>query len=202
MTEALNSLQGLFEVLPDAVVVVDAAGRIAMVNPAVQRLLGFDPAELIGQPHTVLIPERFRARHERAIERFRASGRPTTMAERPVLAALNRAGAEVPVSIAVATLAAGGVTYAVAVLHDAAPMRDKLNEARSQSAIDGLTQIGDRRFLLHRLHVAIEAGRPFGLLFLDLTRFKPFNDRHMYEAKRAGSLFWAEGAPGRPIRSE
>ncbi len=178
MAEALISLQGLFEVLPDAVVVVDAAGRIAMVNPAVQRLLEFDPAELIGKPHTVLIPERFRARHEREIERFRASGRPTAMTERPVLPALNRAGAEVPVSIAVATLDAGGVTYAVAVLRDAAPMRDRLNEARSQAQIDSLTQIGNRRFLLHRLRVATEAGRPFGLLFLDLTRFKRFNDRH------------------------
>lgn len=178
MTEALISLQGLFDVLPDAVVVVDAAGRIAMVNPAVGSVLGYEPDALVGQPHTVLIPERFRARHEREIERFRASGRPTAMTARPVLPALNRAGNEVPVSIAVANLTAGGVTYAVAVIRDAALMREQLNQALLQVEIDGLTQIGNRRYLSRRLGAAIEAGQPFGLLFLDLTRFKPFNDRH------------------------
>jgi diguanylate cyclase (GGDEF)-like protein len=53
-----------------------------------------------------------------------------------------------------------------------------MTESLSQAEVVSLTQIGNRRYLLRRLNAALSAGHLFGLLFLDLTRFKPFNDRH------------------------
>jgi len=178
VTEALISLSGLFDVLPDAVVVVDGGGRIVLVNPAVERLLGFAPDELIGRPLTILIPDRFRAHHEDHVRQFRASGAPTAMGTRPVIQALHRSGTEVPVSIALANFAAGDEKYSVAVLRDATSVHDHLRAAMSQAEMDSLTHIGNRRYLSRRLQAAIESDRPFGVLFLDLTRFKPFNDIH------------------------
>jgi PAS domain S-box-containing protein len=42
---------------PDPIVLVDAAGQVAFVNPAATRLLGFDDRELIGQPLKVIAPD-------------------------------------------------------------------------------------------------------------------------------------------------
>ena len=55
----------LLEALPDTVVVADGAGRVAYVNPAVQVLLGHDPADLVGRPLTACVHglRRPRARH-------------------------------------------------------------------------------------------------------------------------------------------
>ncbi|WP_293904577.1 PAS domain-containing protein [Phenylobacterium sp.] len=44
------------EVNPDAVVVVDAAGRINFANRRVEAMLGYAPSELLGKSPDILVP--------------------------------------------------------------------------------------------------------------------------------------------------
>jgi PAS domain-containing protein len=64
-TETETSFQSLLESAPDAIVIVDDAGRIVLVNHQVEQLFGYDRAALIGQPVEVLLPARLRGRHTR-----------------------------------------------------------------------------------------------------------------------------------------
>ncbi len=48
--------RGLLESAPDAVVIVDADGRIALINAATERLFGYARDELLGRPADILIP--------------------------------------------------------------------------------------------------------------------------------------------------
>ena len=57
----------------DAVVVADRRGRIAYVNPAIHALLGHRPEALVGQPLTVLMPERLRHGHGTGFARYAAT---------------------------------------------------------------------------------------------------------------------------------
>jgi PAS domain S-box-containing protein len=58
-------LQELFRASPDAVIVVDASGRIEIASPAVDTLFGWRPDELVGEPVEVLIPTEARGLHRR-----------------------------------------------------------------------------------------------------------------------------------------
>ena len=58
-----HSLLGLMEAAPDAVVCVDADGRIVLVNAQTDRLFGYVREELVGQPVEVLVPDAFRGSH-------------------------------------------------------------------------------------------------------------------------------------------
>jgi PAS domain S-box-containing protein len=49
-----NLLQAIFNQIPDAVLIVDPAGKITLCNPAVSRVFGYAPEELIGQATAVL----------------------------------------------------------------------------------------------------------------------------------------------------
>jgi len=174
----IRAIGDLFDILPDAVIVVDGTGRIAFANAAVRRVLGYEAAELVGQPLGRLIPERYRAQHERQVAQFREHGLPRAMGSRPVLYALGKSGEEVPVSISISNVDLSGKRYSVAVIRDAAAVRDQLDMAIAQAESDVLTGIGNRLYLTRRMQSALAAGRPFALLFLDLTQFKLVNDRY------------------------
>ena len=179
---SLTDVAGLFNVLPDAVVVVDGSGRIAFANTAVSRLLHYAPEELIGQPLGKLVPQSFRAQHEKDVANFRRNGRPGLMSARPILYALGKSGREMPVSISIANIDLNGDRFSVAVLRDAAAIRDQLRAAIAQSESDVLTGLGNRLHLTNCIAPALASRRPFALLFLDLRRFKQFNDQHGHQA--------------------
>jgi len=178
MNASLSMVADLFDVLPDAVIVVDGAGRIALANSAVRRVLGYTAEELVGQPLERLIPESYRARHERHLAQFRSQGLPRAMGSRPVLYALRKSGTEVPVSISISNLDIQGERFSVAVIRDASAVRDRLSEAIVQAKSDVLTGIGNRLHLTHCMQTLLTAGRLFGLLFLDVRQFKRLNDEH------------------------
>lgn len=89
MLGALAAFAGLFDVLPDAVVVVDRAGRVVLANGAGDRVLGYRPDELVGGPLDPLLPPRHRERHRRQVAGFQAGGQARAMSKRPLLHALD-----------------------------------------------------------------------------------------------------------------
>src|SRR5258707_2116808 len=58
------------EAAPNAMVMVNTAGEIVMVNGQAERVFGYSRAELLGQPVDMLVPERFRSHHPGLREAF------------------------------------------------------------------------------------------------------------------------------------
>ena len=65
------------ETAHDAIFTIDEQSTITFCNRAVERMFGYTPEEMIGQPLEMIIPERLRERHRRGIQRFLESGRRT-----------------------------------------------------------------------------------------------------------------------------
>lgn len=61
--QAETLFRSLFEASPDAVVMVNKAGKIVLVNGQTERLFGYTRDDLLGQSVEILVPERFRDRH-------------------------------------------------------------------------------------------------------------------------------------------
>ncbi|MGY1813730.1 SpoIIE family protein phosphatase [Blastococcus sp. SYSU D00820] len=114
----------LLTALPDTVVVADAAGRIAYVNPAVRTLLGHEPADLVGRPLSVLMPERFRSGHGEGFARYRRTGQGKLVGATTQVPALHASGREVAIDLTLSRLEPGtdagpDGAVVVAVLRDA-----------------------------------------------------------------------------------
>lgn len=87
------------EASPNGMVMVDAAGRIVLVNKEVERLFGYERAELLGRNIDLLVPERFRTRHPDFRADFFAAPRSRSMGAGRELYGLRKDGTEVPVEI-------------------------------------------------------------------------------------------------------
>src|SRR5215469_14980968 len=112
------SLLTLLDVLPDALVLVDAAGRITQVNSQVEALFGYTRSELDGLQLEVLLPERFHAAHVLHRERYAVSPRIRPMGAGLELYGRRKDGTEVPVDISLSPLTLGGALYVLAAIRD------------------------------------------------------------------------------------
>ncbi|MGA9335596.1 MAG: ATP-binding protein [Rudaea sp.] len=94
----------LFDVAPDAMIVVDTSGRIVRANPQAEALFGFDASAMTGRPIEMLIPES--ARHSHASHRagYVANPRVRLMGTGQELIGLKRSGETFPVEIALSPL--------------------------------------------------------------------------------------------------
>ena len=64
----------LWETATDAVFLMDTASAIHFANPAVEKVFGYKPDELIGQNLSLLLPERLRPDHQQGFTRLLLSG--------------------------------------------------------------------------------------------------------------------------------
>ncbi|HEV7663678.1 MAG TPA: PAS domain S-box protein, partial [Chloroflexota bacterium] len=122
----------LFVHTRDAIVVADVGtGRIALWNPAAERLFGWSSDEIVGQLVEVLIPPSIVRLHEAGLSWYRRGGRGALIdsAKTLDLTALNKVGDEIPVELSMAALdpiangPAAGAQYVMGMVRDASDRR-------------------------------------------------------------------------------
>ncbi|HEY4379598.1 MAG TPA: PAS domain S-box protein [Acidobacteriaceae bacterium] len=96
---AEEALRVLVETAPDAVISADGSGLIQFANPATTRVFGYAPAELIGRPLTVLMPQFMRNLHENAFRRYLITGQRQINWQGTEFTGLRKNGQEFPIEI-------------------------------------------------------------------------------------------------------
>ena len=96
----------------DAVIAMDAEGRIREWNPHAETIFGWTRAEAVGRRLSeTIVPPQHREAHEQGLRRFLATGEGPVLNRRIEITACRRSGEEFPVELAISPLRSGE-TYA------------------------------------------------------------------------------------------
>jgi len=122
------------ETATDAVVTIDTASLIQLVNPAVRKIFGYEPSELIGRPLTVLMPERLANRHLAGVQQYVETDHRRLNWSAIELVGLRKNGEEFPVEISFAEVINDGHRTFTGFIRDISERKqaEELRAARSR----------------------------------------------------------------------
>jgi PAS domain S-box-containing protein len=118
LKEVEERFRAIIEFAADAMVIVDAAGQIVLVNAEAEKLFGYPRCEMQGKPIELLLPERFREGHVELRNNYLAAPYPRPMRNTPNLLARRKNGSECPVEISLSPLQTDCVTLCVVSVRD------------------------------------------------------------------------------------
>ncbi|MCG6534384.1 MAG: PAS domain S-box protein, partial [Syntrophales bacterium LBB04] len=91
----------------DAMISCDSSGKINFWNPAAAILFGYQEEEVLGQPLTMIMPERYRKAYQKGMERLQSGGDGPLIGKTSELFGLKKDGAEFSMVLSLAQWTAG-----------------------------------------------------------------------------------------------
>ena len=131
--ESRRRMEGIVQSAMDAIITIDESQRVVLFNPAAEKIFGYPADKVLGQPITMLVPERFRLGHDEHVRRFFDSGvvnRPLEAGSEGDLKALRSSGEEFPVEASISQVTVDGEKVGTIVLRDITERRTS-EEARA-----------------------------------------------------------------------
>ncbi len=126
----------LLESAPDAMIIIDERGKIAIVNAQAEAMFGYRRNEMLGQPVEELLPKRLHKRHVQHREAFAKAPSLRPMGVGLDLAARRRDGSEFPVEISLSPVVSANGRFISSVIRDVTArklMEDDIIAARQEA---------------------------------------------------------------------
>jgi diguanylate cyclase (GGDEF)-like protein/PAS domain S-box-containing protein len=178
LQESEKRMRSVLDNVSDGLATIEQTGIIESANPAVVKLFGYSEQELVGQQADVLIATTHRSAFVNYLERrltldIPVSGAHETMGKR-------KNGSLFPLEFVVSSMQIGSRHLFIATLRDISERKAHTDALEYQALHDALTGLPNRSLFGDRLRQALLAARRnqkmFGVLLLDLDRFKDIND--------------------------
>jgi diguanylate cyclase (GGDEF)-like protein/PAS domain S-box-containing protein len=174
--ERLILMDQVFKNAREAILVLDAQGKIIQVNPEFIRLTGF-PAESILGRHPGLFKQ---VTEQSGIHRRLPNNSESLWEGEIILNNLDNTPIATWVSVSSFDNHRGSTAGYIALFHDLRKIKEQEEQIRHQALHDALTGLPNRMLMADRLSIAIaqakRSERKVGVLFLDLDNFKKIND--------------------------
>lgn len=134
LRESEQRQRAITDASSDAVVLVDAEGRIESFNLAAQRIFGYSEPEVLGRGITLLMGEAAASRHQAAYFAQEPSGPRNLVCERRRVAAYTKDRRRLRIEVTVSQLEVGGQTKLLCIMTDLSS-QEQAEEALRKSEV-------------------------------------------------------------------
>lgn len=142
--QAEPTFQALLHAAPDAIVIVDQAGRMVLVNQQAESLFGYEQHDLIGQPIELLLPSRFQIQHVEHRAHYSADPHARPMGHGMDLVARRKDGSEFPVEVSLSPMQTAHGLLVTSAIRDITERKRFEEDLRaSQARLAGVVEIAE-----------------------------------------------------------
>lgn len=179
----LNLAAAVFDITDEGILITNPENRILRVNPSFTAITGYSSDEVIGKDPRLLSS----GKHDKAFFRALWEEVEREGAWRGEIWNRRKNGEMFVEWIAIKVLKDdnGNVSQYVAVFSDITKRREDDERTRHLAYYDALTELPNRALFIDRLHQSLSQARRengrLAVLFIDLDRFKPINDRYGHD---------------------
>ncbi len=176
-----EKLRAIVDTAMDAVVQMDAEGRITGWSGQAANMFGWSGEEALGQLlHEMIIPTQYREAHLQGMQHFLKTGEAPVLNKRIEILALRRNGEEFHTELTISLVRWQDKHEFCAFISDITAKKESDALIWKQANFDLLTHLPNRHMFHLRLEQEIQntqrTGLKLALLFIDLDRFKEVND--------------------------
>jgi PAS domain S-box-containing protein len=135
-------LRSILDTVPEAMIVIDEAGRITSFSAAAGQLFGYAADEVIGRNVKLLMPQPYRNEHDGYIERYLSTGEARIIGYGRVVTGLAKDGTTFPMELAIGEARASGQRIFTGFIRDLTSrqkMEEELRQSQKMEAIGQLT---------------------------------------------------------------
>jgi PAS domain S-box-containing protein len=133
--------RAIIESAVDAIVVIDAHGRVEAFNPAAERLFGYSEAEMRGQNVNLLMPSPYHEEHDHYLARYHTTHVKKIIGIGREVTGRRKDGSTFPVHLSVAEMRLDGETKFTGILHDLTERTRIEAQLREQAALARLGEM-------------------------------------------------------------
>jgi PAS domain S-box-containing protein len=129
-----DHLEAIADSTTDALVAIDARGKVMAWNRAAEAVFGFAADEMVGQSLNAVIPERFREAHDQGLKRVNSGGDQHVIGHSVRLAGCRRDGSEFPIELTLSTWKSNRRRYYGGIIRDVSEQARTEEELRTSEA--------------------------------------------------------------------
>ncbi|MFQ5576025.1 MAG: PAS domain S-box protein [Anaerolineae bacterium] len=108
----------LAQTATDAIITIDGEGRIRFFNRAAGRIFGHDPQEISGQSVSILMPQKYKERHQKGIKRYLKTGQPKIIGATVEMEGLRKGGDRFPLELSLSEVRVEGEITFTGIIRD------------------------------------------------------------------------------------
>ncbi len=157
--------QAILDTARDAIITIDAEGRICVFNRSAEQIFGYAASEAIGQDVGLLMPEPYRSEHGQYLRRYAATGVAKAIGRVRAVEGRRKNGEIFPLELSVSEARAGSEVIYTAIIRDVTERR------RREAKLRELQHLAQQRERLADMgaitaQIAHDLGNPLAALSL------------------------------------
>ena len=165
----------------EGILTVGVDGTIGSFNAAAEAMFGWNATEIVGQPVAKLVPTEIHDALGNFLAMYRSAGPPAAQRSEVEVTGVRRDGTHFPMMVSTSAITVDGSAPTVSgIIRDLSDQKRFEAQLAHQGLHDPLTGLPNRVMLTDRLEQSLARvrrnARMFGVLFVDLDRFKAVND--------------------------